>query len=180
MSSIERECSVGKIEVKTRVGEAGRELAGPESNRGVQCAVRRKRGAKRCWEPPGGRRAQGKNRQAENCRVVGRKRGHKERAIESKVTESSSSGKRAQGTVGSRQAEEGCKERFVEWRGAKSLLRGRGAEEGRDVVSCMGGAKGRKTGAKQKKGRRGAKLTQEGRRKRSGEEEGSDGARNCG
>ncbi|CAK9278369.1 unnamed protein product [Sphagnum jensenii] len=64
-------------------------------------------------------------------------------------------------SVGKIEAEEGCKERFVEWRGAKSLLRGRGAEEGRDVVSCMGGAKGRKTGAKQKKGRRGAKLTQE-------------------
>lgn len=85
-----------------------------------------------------------------------------------------------QRNVGSRQAKEGRKERFVKWKGAKSSSRGRGAKEGRDLLNCMGKAGGWKTGAKRKRGRRGAELRQEGKQKRYGEEEGSNRARNYG
>jgi hypothetical protein len=66
------------------------------------------------------------------------------------------------------------------------LSRGKGAEEGWDLLNRTGGAWGRKMGAKQKKrakwkkGKKGAKLRQEGRRKCYGEEEESDAARNYG
>jgi hypothetical protein len=51
--------------------------------------------------------------------------------------------------------EGGRKQRSVEWRGAESLSRGRGAKEGRDLFSRIGEARGQKTGAKTKEGQEG-------------------------
>jgi hypothetical protein len=51
----------------------------------------------------------------------------------------------------------------VEWKGAKSLSRGRGVEKGRDLLTRTNGIKGRKMKAKWKKGRRGTELKWEGK-----------------
>ncbi|CAM6028592.1 unnamed protein product [Sphagnum balticum] len=133
--------STRRTEVKARTGEAGRELASPKSNRGVQGTIRRKRGASRRCEPPSKRGVQGENRRVESCRVIiGQKRGRKERVVESRTAESSSSGRGAQGDVESHRAEGGRKEKSIEWKGAELLSKGRGAEEGRDLLSRTGGA----------------------------------------
>ncbi len=72
-----------------------------------------------------------------------------------------------------REAEAGRKERCVESRVVEWLSGGRGARP-------FEWSLGRKTGAKWKRGKRGAERRREGEGKHSREEERSDGARNYG